>query len=308
MRNKHAYILLLVFTMICGTSMACDICGCGAGSYYVGILPEFSKKIIGVRYRYNTLRTHIGAGGVTTYLTTEEMYRTTELWGGWTIGKRFRLMGYVPAIFNEKLNQGITTKKNGLGDMGVQGFYKLFNSDKAMGAKRLVQSLWIGAGVKVPTGEYDATEKNGSQQTANIFQLGTGSVDLTFNAMYDIRLQDAGISLSGSYKLNTKNKESYRYGNKVSANAQVYYKIRIKQLVTLAPNAGIMYERAGVDKDHGYTVDVSGGNVLLGTAGIEAAYKRMAIGCNWQSPMSQNLAGGFVKASNRAMVHISFMF
>jgi hypothetical protein len=288
--------------------MACDICGCGAGSYYVGILPEFSKKIIGVRYRYNTLRTHIGAGGVTTYLTTEEMYRTTELWGGWTIGKRFRLMGYVPAIFNEKLNQGITTKKNGLGDMGVQGFYKLFNSDKAMGAKRLVQSLWIGAGVKVPTGEYDATEKNGSQQTANIFQLGTGSVDLTFNAMYDIRLQDAGISLSGSYKLNTKNKESYRYGNKVSANAQVYYKIRIKQLVTLAPNAGIMYERAGVDKDHGYTVDVSGGNVLLGTAGIEAAYKRMAIGCNWQSPMSQNLAGGFVKASNRAMVHISFMF
>jgi hypothetical protein len=34
----------------------------------------------------------------------------------------------------------------------------------------------------------------------------------------------------------------------------------------------------------------------------------MAVGANWQTPFSQNLAGGFVKANDRAMVHLSFMF
>lgn len=289
-------------------SFACDICGCGVGSYYVGILPEFSKKIMGIRYRYNTLRTHIGAGGITTYLTTEETYRTAELWGGWTIGNKIRLMGYIPVSFNEKLNQDITTNKQGLGDAGLQGFYKLYASDKGIGNKRLVQSLWIGAGVKVPTGKYDALEKNSGQENANIFQLGTGSVDLTINAMYDIRLQDAGINLATSYKINTTNQQSYRYGNKFNVNVQVYYKFRIKNAVTLAPNTGILFEKAELDKDHSYTVDVSGGRVLLGTVGLEAAYRKIAIGANWQSPMSQDLAGGFVKANNRGMVHISFMF
>jgi len=305
---KRILILVCLICLINKSSQACDICGCGVGSYYVGILPEFSKKIMGLRYRYNTLRTHIGAGGVTTYLTTEEKYRTTELWGGWTIGKKIRLMGYIPVSFNEKLNQGITTGKQGLGDIGLQGFYKLFATDKGVGNKRLVQSLWIGAGIKIPTGKYDAALKNSGQETANIFQLGTGSVDFTFNAMYDIRLQDAGINLATSYKINTTNRQSYQYGNKFNVNGQVYYKFRIKNKVTVAPNAGILFEKAELDKDHGYTVDVSGGRVLLGTLGLEAAFKKIAIGANWQSPMSQNLAGGFVKANDRAMVHVSFMF
>lgn len=287
---------------------ACDICGCGVGSYYIGILPDFSKKIIGLRYRYNTLRTHIGAGGITTYLTTDEKYRTAELWGGWTIGKRLRVMGYIPVSFNEKLNQGITTAKSGLGDVGLQGFYQVFSQNKTVGNKLLVHSLWLGAGVKAPTGKYDAAEKNAGLETANIFQLGTGSIDFTFNAMYDIRLQDAGINATASYKVNTTNKEQYRYGNKFSINAQAYYKFRLWQKVTVAPNAGIQYEKAKLDNDNGFEVDVSGGNVLMGAVGAEIAFKRIAVGANFQTPFSQNLAGGFVKANDRAMAHIAFLF
>jgi hypothetical protein len=300
--------LTCLLGLLGNVSIACDICGCGVGSYYVGILPEFSKKIIGLRYRYSSLRTHIGAGGVTTYLTTEEIYRTTELFGGWTIGNRFRIMGYVPVSFNEKLNQGFTSTKNGIGDIGVQGFYKLFASDKTVGAKRLVQSLWLGAGVKVPAGKYEAPDKSNSGETANIFQLGTGSTDLTLNAMYDLRLQDAGINLAASYKVNTGNQEKYRYGNRFSANAGAYYKFRITQHIVVAPNAGISYEKAAPDEDHGYSVDVSGGKLLLGTVGFEAGFKKIAVGANWQSPISQELAGGFVKANDKAMVHVSFMF
>lgn len=304
---KKILMLVVAFFSV-GSVMACDICGCGVGSYYVGILPEFSKKIVGVRYRYNTLKTHLGAGGSTSYLTTHETFRTAEVWGGWTIGKKLRLMAYVPVNFNEKLNQGVTTRKTGLGDVGVQGFYRIFdNRNTTESNKMLVHSLWMGAGVKAPTGKYETPEKNG-MENANTFQLGTGSVDFTLNAMYDIRLQDAGLNTMVSYKMNTENSDAYRYGNKFSSSLQAYYKWRLFNKVTLAPNAGVLYEQAVKDSDAGYRVDVSGGNIVLGAVGTEISFKNIAIGGNFQMPLSQNMAGGFVKAGNRFMLHTAFIF
>lgn len=305
---KKIILLFIAGIVFIQGATACDICGCGVGSYYIGILPEFSKKIVGIRYRYNTLRTHIGAGGQTTYLTTTETYQTAEVWGGWTIGKRFRAMAYLPLNFNEKTSEGATHTKSGLGDIAVQGFYQVFDQRKSVKEKLLLHSLWLGAGIKLPTGNYQAPEKNGANPSANIFQLGTGSVDFMLNGMYDIRLQDAGINTFVSYKVNMANNEAYRYGNKLSANMQFYYKFRIKQKVTLAPNAGVLYERAGQDVDQGYSVDVSGGHACLATAGVETAFKRLALGASFQHPFSQNLANGFVKANNRAMLHLSFIF
>lgn len=286
---------------------ACDICGCGVGSYYIGILPEFNKKIFGIRYQYKTLRTHIGAGGASTYLTTDESYRTAEIWGGWNIGKRFRVMGFVPFNFNERLNQGVTSNKNGIGDIAFTGFYQLLNHNKTIGNKLLVQSLWVGGGVKLPTGKYEPLEKKPGEESANIFQLGTKSLDFTLNAMYDIRIQDVGMNANVNYKINTANGYDYQYGNKFSGNVQAYYKIRVKNVVTIAPNTGVLYEAAQKDMDGKYASDVSGGYALTGTVGMEAAFRNISIGGNWQTPLSQNLANGFVKANNRMMLHLSFL-
>ena len=303
------YSALILFLIMYASCFACDICGCGVGSNYIGILPEFSKKILGLRYRYNTLLTHIGVGGQTSYLTTTETYRTTELWGGWTIGKRFRAMINLPMNFNEKRNAESTSYKNGLGDIALQSFYKVVDNRKTLGEKLLVHSLWIGAGIKLPTGKYEAPEKNGDLiNTANIFQLGTGSVDFTFGMMYDIRLQDVGLNTTINYKMNTKNKEDYQYGNKFSTSTQAYYKIRIANLFTIAPNAGIVYENASLDEDHKYKADVSGGYVLMSTLGIEATFKHIAVGTNFQHPLSQDLANSFVKTNDRLMIHAAFMF
>lgn len=304
---KKLFITAMAITLFT-QARACDICGCGVGGYYIGILPDFYKHILGLRYRYNSILTHIGASGSTTYLTTHEYYKTTELWGGWNIGKKFRVMASVPYSFNERLNQGIRQDKNGIGDISVNGYYQLLKKrNTVLKNKLLVQSLWVGAGIKLPTGKYNPADKSGTAKNTNLFQLGTASIDYTLNTMYDLRLQDAGINITASYKINTANKYHYNYGNKLNASAQLYYKFRIKDKFTLAPNAGIMYEHSKKDIDNKFLVDISGGDLMTGTLGVETSYKKISIGGNWQSPLSQKLANGFVRSNNRMMVHVSFV-
>lgn len=303
--KKYLFIFVTAMAMPF-LSVACDICGCGAGNSYIGILPDFRSHIFGLRYRYNAMQTHIGVGGAMTYLTSSETYQTTEVWAGWNMGTRFRLMASVPYGFNERTNQGVVSKKNGLGDISLAAYYRLLNKRQQIaGSKLLVQDLWIGAGIKMATGEYDPKDKSATGNNANLFQLGTGSYDFVLNAMYDIRIQDMGMNIAASYKLNNENKYHYAYGNKYNLNAQAYYKFRIGNNFSIAPNAGLQYEHAGNDTDNGFTVTVSGGTLLLGTAGIETTCKKIAIGANFQTPFSQNLANGIVKANNRYMVHLA---
>jgi hypothetical protein len=306
---KRFFVFTVIAILLLKNGKACDICGCGVGGNYIGILPEFHKHIFGIRYRTNSMLTHLGVGGNTTYLTTKERYRTLELWGGWNIGKKFRAMATIPYNFNERVNQGTTASKHGIGDISVSGYYQLLNGRKTIhSTKLLVQSLWIGAGIKLPTGKYDPADKQNTSSNANLFQLGTGSLDYTLNGMYDVRIQDVGLNMAASYKVNTSNKYGYSYGNKFNISAQAYYKIRVLKTWLVAPNAGIVYETTKKDVDNKILVDISGGNLLQATLGMELSYNKMAIGGNWQTPLSQNLANGIVKANNRAMVHISFLF
>ena len=305
--RKISLIILLILSQA-SIVEACDICGCGAGSAYLGILPEFNSRIIGLRYRYNAVQTHLGPEGTKTYLTTEERYRTAEIWAGWNFGKRWRLMAYVPLSFNSKTSEEEKASKVGLGDAGVQAMFHLLNRKGTFKERLLIQDLWIGAGIKLPTGKYAPANQESHQAAANLFQLGTGSFDFLATAMYDLRANDAGLNVSASYKMNTGNKYEYSYGNKWNMNAQLYYKFRIKKVLTVAPNAGIGYERSARDLDEGYQVFNSGGAALFGTLGAELNYQKIAAGGNWQPPLSQDLAAGIIQVRNKIMVHIALVF
>jgi hypothetical protein len=299
--------MLMIIIALPMISQACEICGCGVGNQYIGILPDFRKHVFGLRYRYSSLYTHVGIGGASTYLTTKEKYNIVELYGGWNITDKIRLMASLPYAFNDKTNQGTTVSKNGISDIYLSGYYQLFNSRKTTAAnKLLVQSLWLGGGIKLPTGKYNPSDKSNSTQNANLFQLGTGSTDFLLNAMYDVRLQDVGLNVSTSYKVNTANKYEYTYGNKFNINAEAYYKFSIKNKFTVAPNAGIQYENSAQDDDNGLSVEASGGNLLVGTIGVETSLSRISIGANYQTPLHQNLGKGIIKANDKCMVHISF--
>jgi hypothetical protein len=306
---KIKFILTLAIIGLTLGAKACDICGCGVGSYYIGILPEYNKRFIGLRYQHKTLQTHLGPTRERTPLTTDEIYQSAELWGGWNMGSKFRVLAFVPYNFNERINQDERGTKNGLGDIALMGYYNLFNKTGTLGNKLLVQSLWLGAGVKVPTGKYEPTERLAVQESPNNFQLGTASTDFSFNAAYDVRYNDLGVNANVNYKVNTENKYDYRYGNKLTTNVLAYYKFRLFHSFTVAPNAGVLYETSAKDvENQKYEVNVSGGHSLAAILGVEFALKSVSFGANYQNVRSQNLAGGRAFAGNRVMTHISIPF
>src|SRR6218665_679191 len=215
----------------------------------------------------------------------------------------------VPYSFNEKVNQGKAYRKNGIGDISIAGFYGLINSRKnVLNNKLLVQNLWVGGSIKLATGKYNPADKSAGSGEVNLFQLGTGSNDFSIAGMYDIRLQDIGLNLTGNYKITSPNKQHYQYGNKFNLTAQGYYKFNIKNKCTIAPNAGLQYELSDYDKDHSFRVSASGGNLLLGTLGAEISFRKITFGTNFQTALRQNLANGIVRANNRMMLHTAFVF
>ena len=307
MKFKKIIIIALLFSPL--SLLACDICGCGVGSYYIGILPEYNKRFIGLRYQHKQLQTHLGAQGNVTPLTTDETYQSAELWGGWNLGKRFRVLAFVPYNFNSRSSQASSGFKNGLGDIAVMGYCNLFTQSTSFNSKLLVHSLWLGTGVKAPTGKYEPSERLAVTETPNNFQLGTASTDFTVNAAYDVRLNDLGMNLNVNYKINTANKYEYRYGNKLTTNALMYYKFRLLHKLTLAPNAGILYETADKDTENNkYKMEVSGGHSASLVTGLEVAVNKFSLGANYQTIVSQELANKRAKAGNRLMLHISVPF
>lgn len=315
MGKYRRYILLTL--LACGIaipfSKACDICGCGVGSYYIGILPDFNKRFVGLRYQHKSLLSHLGPAGNRTPLTADETYQSMEMWGAWNIGQRWRVMAILPYNFNARSikGSGEQGKKNGLGDVVAMGYFKIFEEATSTSSnKMLVHSLWLGAGIKAPTGKYDASERSNTAQDApNNFQLGTASTDFMVNLAYDVRLMDVGLNVNATYKMNTENKYDYRYANKFTTNALAYYKFNIQNKIRIAPNAGLIYETQSKDVVYGkYDVAQSGGHSTTGVIGVEVNLGKISFGGNYQSPLDQNLADGRVQAGDRFLTHVSYSF
>lgn len=300
--RKFTIILALIIISF-SSIRACDICGCGLGNYYIGIMPQFSHRFFGLRYQFSSFGTQINNDPAQF---SKDFYQTIELWSGWNMGKKWQVLVFVPYNFNHQHSDDGIKNTSGIGDVALLANYKVF--DKISGTnKNISQQLWLGAGIKLPTGKFsiDPTAMDVAAQ-ANT-QIGSGSTDIMLNAMYNLHINRLGISTVANYKINTTNKNDYRFGNKFSANSFVYYSIPATAAkAAIIPNLGLLFQHSTKNELQGSKVDLTGGDLLTAAAGVEIGFKKFTIGLNTQLPITQNFAEGQTKSKIKGMFHITF--
>src|SRR6478736_3420439 len=218
MKKITLTILILSITF---SSFACPFCGCGVGNFYLGLMPDFQKRFIGLRYQYIPYETNIkGDEGQFS----KDYYHTIELWGGINLGKRWQLLGFIPYQINYQNTDDGKKTLSGISDVSALANYKLLDKTKMGEGKSTSQQLWIGGGIKLPTGKYQIDPNNPETEIGDVnSQAGTGSVDFMLNASYNVRINKIGFNTSATYKINTENKENYQFGNRFNVSSFVFY-------------------------------------------------------------------------------------
>ncbi|HVX27669.1 MAG TPA: hypothetical protein VHB70_15060 [Parafilimonas sp.] len=308
---KKLFISIIIFS-VAYSANACPICGCGVGGFYIGLLPTYKSKFIGVRYQYAHYETRL-ADQPDQF--SHDYYHIVELYGGLTFGGHWQVMGFVPYHFNHQVTDDGVEDKNGLGDMSVLINYKIWQSTKlTKNNKAFSQELWLGAGAKLPTGKYgvnfsDSTNTELDDLLGDVnSQMGTGSLDFIANAMYNIHINKFGINTTVNYKINTANSSSFRYGDRFAANVFGYYEAKVSKSVYMAPNVGMMYEHVSQNRLADSKVNETGGYASLASLGLDINFKKITVGTNVQLPAFQRYSLGQTKYKTRGLVHVTYTF
>ena len=301
--KKYTLTIVTLLMLLCSQAlMACNVCGCGVANYHYGILPQFQKSFIGLRYRYRSYVSQLEEGHAAPYA--YETFQSAELWGRFYPARRVQAFVFIPYNFNNREEDDKSTSLTGLGDIVISANYNMLNSYDSTNSV-LKHNLLIGGGVKLPTGKFRAIE-DGLTVNQN-FQLGTGSVDLLFSMIYTLRYKKAGFNTEFTYNFNTTNKDDYHFGNTSRTGLSVFYVLNAGAL-TVMPNAGASLETFKNNKQFGQEFDDTGGWAALCNAGIESYFRNIAFGVSYTHPGKQELFSGKVTSNDRFATHITVMF
>ena len=295
--------LLLFLALSPLTALACDICGCGAGSSFVGLLPQAGRGFVGMRYRTRAYDSHLNSR----VLQTRETYQSAELWARIYPALRVQVLLFLPINHNRQQTADGTFTRRGLGDATVLAHYNLLNTALDTLRRTVDHNLLLGGGVKLPTGPYRYDLADASEVANPNFQLGTGSTDALFNAIYTLRYRQWGWNWDLTYRLTTANANAYRFGHRQTVATSVFF-LKKSEKMTLMPNAGFLLEAAARDVDRGKPNGNTGGYVAFGSVGLETYVGRFTAGVSAQVPVTQCLAAGQIRADSRAMAHLTVLF
>lgn len=299
---KKLFTILLVSINLSAT--ACDVCGCGNGSSFFGILPQSHFKFGGIRFQNKLYESHF----TSKLLRTEESFHSIEPWLRFYPVKKTQLVLMGSYQFNAQTMVASGDKKTleGFGDIAAMAHYNVINTFMDSTAHTFDHIWLLGGGIKLPTGKYDYAMNSDEVANPN-FQLGTGSVDYTLSSIYTIRKGSYGLNTDLSYKINGTNKNHYKFANKSRAIVNAFGQYYLGDF-TLLPNVGALAEYATFDKQNGINNLFSGGYMVNAMIGSEIYFKKITAGFSMQLPLAGNLSDGQLRMKHSFMGHVTLLF
>ena len=255
----------------------CDLCGCATSAGGMGFSSLNNVDFIGVRYIYQRFESKEGIFNNSP--TIDEDFHTLQIWGKKQITERFSISTIIPYLdLNRSYQSGNKQGVNGLGDITVLGWYqfkflKKLGEDEKPYATRLPSNhkLQVGAGVKLPTGEFREALTGGVNPG---FQVGTGSLDFLLTSFYSYTRERWGISTNLTYFYKTENQDNYRFGNQLSLSSRVFTLFQTPKSVIM-PFAGVTADHFNEIEEFGEKINDTDGYLINGIIGSEVSFLKI---------------------------------
>ena len=303
MRTLFLTVALLAFGPV---ASACDVCGCSIGGNYFGILPQFHRHFVGVRYSEQSYRSaHSRNAAQTGDFDSDERFRTMDVLGRFYPTRRLQILALLPYHDFRRLENGVQTHSQGLGDASILGNFIVLDTGDSL-RHSWQHTLTLGGGIKVPSGQHALQDSEGKVFHENL-QPGTGSTDFMLSAAYTIRKGAWGFTADVLGRLNTTNHHNYHFGNRVSSSIKAFYWKNLRKF-SLLPNAGIFADLADQSRDGNSYISETGGALALATFGLDVYAGHFSLGCTLQQPVYQHQGGGRIQANTRFMTTLNYIF
>jgi hypothetical protein len=191
----------------------------------------------------------------------------------------------------------------GLGDISLSLGYELFNVMHPSS----VQSLYLSAGLNLPTGAYQNSLKE--DELSPNFQLGTASLDYLAAIAYQINTKNYMGFAQTAYLLNTRNRYNYAFGNQAFLNLRIGRKIEFKE----AKSSWLIF--TGFSAEH-FARDInersfyqagSGGSAAFGDFGAYYFKDKWRISLSYQSKIAQSTNSNYI-AGDQIKLKLNYSF
>ncbi len=328
MNLKQALLISLLSILSIGI-YACDLC-----NIYVGIRPDDYQNSFGFAHRFRSfdsdflasipgadLNKHGEEFSFEDYSLQEE-FNSYDIWFRYFLTPRLNVNASISFSDNYMgRNDSMTQSVGGPGDLLVMAKYQVYNSKLCDDTSKWTKRLTVGGGIKLPTGTFNKTYTYYpiASSTKGVYysdpenhldphmQAGTGSVDFMFFVEGILMRENWGVNTNISYRINTTNKNNFRFANRFNFNPSIFYIKQIKN-VQLMPAVGAAFEGSRRDKENGEPYSHSGGETLFGNVSLTAFYQKVSLGMTYFNPVYQQLNDNQIQNKMRLITELNYYF
>lgn len=312
---KKLYLALLIFTSTHISIKACDICGCGTGGSFMGIIPNFGSNQIALRATFRSFdhpNTTLNYNGRSQVLR-DDMYQTEFAYRHFS-KKKWSVFLNIPYRTNTRFESERTTTIRGIGDINASFNYTIYNTSDSM-SHPLKHILMAGVGIKLANGKFMQRDET-KVMLPTLFQVGSGANNGTGHLYYTLRYQRWGFNLNGLYVYSGKNELEYQIGNQLQTTSSLFWKkdITLKKkktkegtqvfdprnsrTVSILPSIGFNYENSEADREFGREKEFTGGTHYFGHLALDVLFERMAVSLFYQYALESKV--GIAQPENKS--------